>query len=192
MQCTAVTLSMAGVFLISYEDFLQTRTNIRMLGDFLAVISAMVYALYAVLLKVRLSDREDDEVPMAKLSGAIGTVVLVTAWPLGLFLDLISFEQIQNPSNSVAAFITLNASFSMAAQYLWSYAVLYTTPTLAAVGMSLSIPMAQLSDKLLKDTSFQYPYAVGAMLVVSAFLILSLEKKLEGMVRRAFEPTRER
>lgn len=56
---------------------------------------------------------------------------------------------------------------------MWARAVLLTTPTVATVGYSLTIPFAFLSDFLLHGEEPNALAVLGAFLVVSGFVVVS-------------------
>lgn len=61
----------------------------------------------------------------------------------------------------------------MVADYLWARAVVLTTPTIATVGLSLTIPLAFLSDAFFHGI-FPAPLsAFGAACVVAGFVLVN-------------------
>lgn len=61
---------------------------------------------------------------------------------------------------------------------LWAYAVQLTTPLTATLGLSLTVPFGMISDALLRGKSFGVQYILGALLVLSGFLLVSFAKPL--------------
>ena len=59
-------------------------------------------------------------------------------------------------------------------QYFWAYSVLLTSPTVATVGLSLTIPMAIASD-LMRGKQVVIQQFAAAFFVCAGFLILSSE-----------------
>jgi len=49
--------------------------------------------------------------------------------------------------------------------YLWARSVVLTSPTVATIGMSVTIPLAMLSDSLLNHSQQDAVAILGAMLV---------------------------
>jgi len=66
---------------------------------------------------------------------------------------------------------------------LWAKAIQYTSPTLAAVGLSLTIPLALLADLAL-DSTYPTPLGgMGALFIFAGFVCCTLgEKKCRGKV----------
>jgi solute carrier family 35 protein F5 len=67
------------------------------LGDALALISALFYALYVILLKVRIGS--ESRINMQLFFGFVGLFNVLTCWPLGLLLHFTGIEPFGLPSN---------------------------------------------------------------------------------------------
>ena len=65
------------------------------LGDTLALISALFYALYVILLKVRI--RSESRVDMQLFFGFVGLFSVLLCWPVGLVLHLTGGEIFELP-----------------------------------------------------------------------------------------------
>jgi solute carrier family 35 protein F5 len=82
------------------------------LGDFLALASALFYALYVILLKVRI--HSEARIDMRLFFGFVGLFNILTCWPLGVFLHLIGVEPFELPVTKQAlGAILLSVSISM-------------------------------------------------------------------------------
>jgi drug/metabolite transporter (DMT)-like permease len=80
-----------------------------LLGDLLALLSAVFYALYVILLKVRI--REESRIDMQLFFGFVGLVNILCCWPMGILLHLIGAEQFDLPTTRQAVVaILLNVS----------------------------------------------------------------------------------
>lgn len=79
------------------------------LGDFFALLSAIFYALYVVLLKVKI--KQESRVDMQLFFGFVGTFNVILLWPIGLFLHAIGVEKLEMPpSRSAWTVIFVNVS----------------------------------------------------------------------------------
>jgi solute carrier family 35 protein F5 len=65
------------------------------LGDLLALASALFYACYVILLKVRI--KSESRIDMQMFFGFVGLVNILACWPIGLLLHLTGFEVFQLP-----------------------------------------------------------------------------------------------
>jgi len=102
--------SFAGVVLVSLADSSYPGTgagkkpvDLRplplnpLLGDSLALVSAIFYALYVSLLKVRI--REESRVDMQLFFGFVGLFNVITLWPLGVVVHFLDIEPFKLPQN---------------------------------------------------------------------------------------------
>jgi len=69
-------------------------------GDVLALISALFYAMYVILLKVKI--KSESRVDMQLFFGFVGLLSLVTCWPIGVVLHLTKFEVFELPPSQKA------------------------------------------------------------------------------------------
>ena len=114
MHCCSpkgVNCSFFGVVLVSHSDYSSPKPNngvqlygsnarLAVLGDFFALLSAVFYALYVVLLKVRI--KQESRVDMQLFFGFVGAFNVLLLWPLGLLLHATGFEQIEMPPSHTA------------------------------------------------------------------------------------------
>lgn len=69
-----------------------------LLGDLLALISALFYALYVTLLKVRIKD--ESRIDMQLFFGFVGLFNVLSCWPLGIVVHFLGVEPFELPSTS--------------------------------------------------------------------------------------------
>lgn len=82
-----------------------------LLGDSLALLSAVFYALYVILLKVKI--REESRVNMQLFFGFVGLFNILCCWPIGVILHLVGLETFELPSTQKAvAGILVNVSLN--------------------------------------------------------------------------------
>ena len=86
--------------------------NRATLGDILALISALFYAIYVILLKVRI--KSESRIDMQLFFGFVGLFNIIVCWPIGLVLDRTGAEPFALPSgrNAILA-ILVNVSCSL-------------------------------------------------------------------------------
>ncbi|KAJ6610110.1 hypothetical protein B0H10DRAFT_2062145, partial [Mycena sp. CBHHK59/15] len=127
------------------------------LGDSLALISAIFYALYVILLKVRI--RSESRVDMQLFFGFVGL-----------------FNVLSLPKRQAVAALAINMAITLSSDYLYVLAMLKTTPLVVTVGLSLTIPLAVLGDFILgKFTRGQVIF--GAILVLISFVVVGLDNE---------------
>jgi solute carrier family 35 protein F5 len=82
------------------------------LGDFLALASALCYAAYVTLLKVKI--KSESRIDMQLFFGFVGLVNIVACWPIGLLLHITGFEVFELPPSQKAwQAIMVNVSYSL-------------------------------------------------------------------------------
>lgn len=95
----SVVLSTLGVFLVTRTDAAQQQPQAAgahpVLGDALAIFSAVCYAVYATLLRVRIGSEERISMPL--FLGFVGAFSVAAFWPLGVLLDLLGIERFSAP-----------------------------------------------------------------------------------------------
>lgn len=80
------------------------------LGDFLAFLSAVFYALYVVFLKVQI--REESRIDMQLFFGFVGLFNIFLSWPMGVVLHLVGIERFEIPhTRNAITIIVVNVSF---------------------------------------------------------------------------------
>ncbi|KAG2350483.1 hypothetical protein BDR05DRAFT_954580 [Suillus weaverae] len=190
----AVLTAFVGVILVAISDgspddqpdamgssmIYKAVTSLPVLGDFLALISAIFYALYVVFLKVQI--REESRIDMQLFFGFVGLFNIVLSWPMGIILHLVGMERFEIPrTHNAIVIILLNMFITLSSDFLYVIAMLKTTPLVVTIGLGLTIPVAVIGDSFLgKPAAAQV--LVGALLVVVAFIAVGVEnaKPSEG------------
>ncbi|KAJ6503418.1 vacuolar membrane protein [Mycena vitilis] len=189
-KIAAVATSFGGVLLVSLSDSVQPQqgagpasrplahtTDLAprpILGDCLALISAVFYAIYVILLKVRM--RSESRVDMQLFFGFVGLFNILSCWPMGIFLHIIGAETFELPKRTAVAALAINMVITLSSDYLYVLAMLKTTPLVVTVGLSLTIPLAVIGDFLLgKFTRGQVIF--GAILVLISFVVVGLDNE---------------
>ncbi|QRV79512.1 hypothetical protein RhiJN_07527 [Ceratobasidium sp. AG-Ba] len=144
-------------------------------GDILALGSALFYALYVVLLKVRIGD--ESRIDMQLFFGFVGIFNVLACWPIGVILHLTGVEIFELPTSKKAWYaVLLNMFITLSSDFIYVIAMLKTTPLVVTIGLSLTIPFAIGGDLFLgHPTSTQS--LIGAALVLIAFIIVGLEDR---------------
>ncbi|KAI9621341.1 hypothetical protein H4Q26_015840 [Puccinia striiformis f. sp. tritici PST-130] len=174
-RLVAVITSIAGVILVSKSDRnlhsihdmpsgknLPPPSEHWILGDLLALSSAALYALYVILMKVKV--KEESRVDMQLFFGFVGVINMLCFWPMGVILHYTDIEPFSFPqTHKLWISVILNAMCTFVSDYIYMLAMLKTSPLVVTLGISLTLPVAVIGD-IFK----------GAGLVLSSFVILSL------------------
>jgi len=197
MKIGAVFTSFGGVVLVSLSDSSsspvpklnangQPINLVAILGDILALFSALFYAMYLIFLKVQI--KEESRIDMQLFFGYVGLFNISLCWPVALLLHWLGVESLELPGTTEAVVaILINMFITLTSDYLYVVAMLKTTPLVVTVGLSLTIPLAMVGDYFLgKPATFQV--LVGAVLVTGAFIVVGVEnskKEGDGLLAQA-------
>ncbi|KAH7107096.1 hypothetical protein BKA62DRAFT_650669 [Auriculariales sp. MPI-PUGE-AT-0066] len=176
LKVCAVVASFCGVVLVALSDSRSQQTDdvlhgeSAVFGDALALLSALGYALYVVLLKVGIGSEE--RIDMQQFFGFIGIFTLTLFWPFGLFLHAIGMEHLALPQTTAEIIsVVINCVITFVSDYLFLLAMLKTTPLLTTIGLSTTIPVALLGDLFLgRPTAAQALF--GGSFVLLGFVVV--------------------
>ncbi|GAB5366711.1 hypothetical protein AAMO2058_001167000 [Amorphochlora amoebiformis] len=142
-------------------------------GDFVCTFSAFMYGMYTVNIRKRIPD--EAAVPLPLFFGFLGAFNLVILAPFVLILHFTGVENLSTLSGETLGLIISKGILdNVISDYLWALAVLLTTPTVATIGLSLTIPLAILSDLFIKGILPSLASLGGAAFVIIGFLVINL------------------
>ncbi|KAG8219904.1 ribosome biogenesis protein SLX9-domain-containing protein [Butyriboletus roseoflavus] len=155
----AVLASFGGVVLVSLSDSSSSSVPkptddapsvnlVAILGDILALFSALFYAMYLIFLKVQIKD--ESRIDMQLFFGYVGLLNILLCWPVGLLLHWLRVESLEFPDTKETVLAILSNMFiTLLSDYIYVIAMLKTTPLVVTVGLSLTIPLAVVGDYFL-------------------------------------------
>lgn len=138
----------------------------------MALLSAVLYGLYAVFMKKRIGD--ESRVHMPLFFGLVGLFNVLLLWPGFIVLHFTGIETFElPPSGRVSMIIAVNSVSSLVSDFAWAYAVLLTSPIVVTVGLSTTIPLSLIGQVVLNGQTSSWVYWVGALVVVLSFVIVN-------------------
>ncbi|KAI3334332.1 hypothetical protein F4824DRAFT_468526 [Ustulina deusta] len=201
-KLVGVLASLSGVILISLVDLSgdgnddgrgnfphKTQAQIA-IGDGMAFLSAIIYGVYVVVMKVRIGN--EDRVNMPLFFGFVGMFNVLLLWPLFPILHYTGIEHFElPPSGKIWAIVLSNSLFSFISDISWAYAMLLTTPLVVTVGLSLNIPLSLIGEMIQYQQYSSFVYWVGAVIVVISFLFINHESHEHDGHAKIVEPESE-
>ncbi|KAI8565652.1 hypothetical protein RHMOL_Rhmol03G0277100 [Rhododendron molle] len=197
VKVVSVVVSLAGVAMTALgktwstdQAHLRKSTNGKhsLVGDLCALLSAMTYALFCVLLKKFTGD-EGERVDMQKLYGYIGLFTLVALWWLIWPLTSIGIEPkfVIPHSAKLEGVLFANCFVSnFLCDYLWALGVVWTTPLVSALGVSLTIPLAMVADMVVHGQHYSAVYIIGSILVFVGFVMAGFSNWFSQKIKLYF------
>lgn len=193
-----VLASLAGIVLISQVDLKATdeattpagrraldefpdKTPYELaLGDSLALLSAVIYGFYTITVKKMSDSAFPKSIHMPTFFGFVGMFNLILLFPLFPILHFTGLEPFAMPPNAHIWMILLtNSISSLISDICWAYAMVFTSPLVVTVGLSLTIPLSLIGEMIIQGRFESWVYWVGAMIVVGSFVFVEREEKHE-------------
>lgn len=182
-----VGLCLVGVLLVSQGDRVAEKSgemdSTAMFGDAISLAGAVCYGLYTTLIKIKIPDGTH-QVSTSLLFGLMGVVTMVLGAPILVVLAVTKSGGFNKLTKSTLAFIFCEEMLdSVAANYLYARATILASPSVAAVGESLTIPLSIVAEQGLSMAGSKFAGSAaevtwwevgGGALVTCGFLLLSL------------------
>lgn len=148
-------------------------------GDILAIFAAVMYATYTVQVRLYCPQNEDlYSLPL--LLGYIGLISVVVTSPI-VALTTTKATVAMLTVNAVGIMFIKGLFDFLISDYLMFRSIVLTSPTIATVGLGLSIPIAFAADMLLRFTdtydnfSLSWYSCLGAASCLIGFLFVNLD-----------------
>ncbi|KDO20525.1 hypothetical protein SPRG_14284 [Saprolegnia parasitica CBS 223.65] len=148
-----------------------TRDNVW--GDVLAVFAAFMYGVYTTAIRRLIPD--EGKVSLGLFFGLLGLLNFVCLLPLVLVLHWTQLENLSGLTSEILGLLTIKGLFdNVLSDYLWALAMLFTTPTVATIGLSLTVPFAIVSDFLFHSVSPTLVTVLASIFVIAGFVLINV------------------
>ncbi|DAZ94984.1 TPA: hypothetical protein N0F65_000616 [Lagenidium giganteum] len=179
MKVFGVALCMAGNISTIFKDSGGSdaaAAHESVLGDLVALFAAFMYGVYTTAIRRQIPDEE--RVSISLFFGFLGVINFVCLLPFVVVFHYTGYESLSGLSSEIVLLICLKGLFdNVLSDYLWARAVLLTSPTVATVGLSLTVPLAILSDYIFHHMLPTFVTIGASVLVVSGFILINVSTK---------------
>ncbi|KAG6554164.1 hypothetical protein Mapa_004080 [Marchantia paleacea] len=154
VKLVSVLLCMSGSIFVAVGDSWNGKAELApnaVLGDVICLSSAMFYATYTALIRVKIPDEDDGngKCSTALVLGYIGLFNGLIFGPIALFLHFSGIEPFHRLTLTQFGLIVGKGLIdNVLSDYLWARAVLLTTPTAATAGLTIQVPIAAVIDSV--------------------------------------------
>lgn len=154
VKLVSVLLCMSGSIFVAVGDSWNGKAEYAsnaVLGDVICLSSAMFYATYTALIRVKIPDEDDGngKCSTALVLGYIGLFNGLIFGPIALFLHFSGIEPFHRLTlTQFGLIIGKGLIDNVLSDYLWARAVLLTTPTAATAGLTIQVPIAAVVDSV--------------------------------------------
>lgn len=165
----AVIISIGGVVMLSLHE-MQGEFPVHALW---AVMGALLYAVYLVMVRRRVDNEEKLNMPM--FFGFVGFFTIVLLWPGLLIVHLSSQDEFPWPSGTQWSFLVVNGLIgTVISELLWLWGCFLTSSLVATLSLTLTHPMTILANAALKLKSYSWLSYVGTGPVFIAFFAVTI------------------
>eukprot|EP00493_Phyllostaurus_siculus_P014070 UN14284 len=117
--------------------------------------------------------KDDEQLLMDLFFGLMGFFCIFVCWPLILILHITGIEEFQWPHSEAMYMLIINAVINMISDYTWARSILLTSPLVATIGLTLTVPVAMVSDSIIGQKHFSFHYYMASGLVLIGFFIVN-------------------
>jgi len=169
----AVMLSVAGVSVVTWVDEGTIEVGVPS-GVIWALVGAIGYAVYLVMLRRRVDSEDKLDIPM--FFGFVGLFCMILLWPVLYILHATEVEPFYPlPNRTQLIYITVNGLLgTVLSEYLWLWGCFLTSSLIATLSLSLTVPMTVIMDRLIRRNEYPWSFYLGALPVVLSFFAASL------------------
>ncbi|KAG7391158.1 hypothetical protein PHYBOEH_006785 [Phytophthora boehmeriae] len=123
---------------------------------------------------------DDSGMSVLLFLGFVGLFSLVVLAVFVIIFNYTGVESLRNLTWEIVGMLVVQGLLNnVLADYLWTMSIMYTSTTVASVGLSLTVPMAFLSDWIVNDISPNYITLISSVLVLGGFVVIVINTHQE-------------
>ena len=177
IKIISTMLSFIGITLVSitddvYDDqqpILPFKQRFPLIGNSFALLSALSFSIYLIFLKLFIPNHHNFN--FSSFLGYIGFINLTCTWPFLVLLHYSKIERLELPNDFDSLFYILgNMLITFSSDYLYIKALLKTTPFIATISLSLSLPFSIIIDNLFGNPSLPIKALIGSFFILISFI----------------------
>ncbi|KAH7476172.1 hypothetical protein PRIC1_000183 [Phytophthora ramorum] len=173
LKLAGVILCMAGNISTIFNDGGADDGADHVFGDLVALFAAFMYGVYTTAIRRLIPDEES--VSISLFFGFIGVINMVCLLPFVLVFHYSGIESLSGLTLEIVLLIGVKGLFdNVLSDYLWARAVLLTSPTVATVGLSLTVPLAIVADFWFHGMLPTSVTLFASALVISGFVLINV------------------
>jgi solute carrier family 35 protein F5 len=159
------------VLISSSKIELEHEDDSTMVGAAWALVSAMCYAIYLVLLLCLSGDNLN--IPM--FFGFVGMFIMLMFWPGLVVMHLTGVETFQLPTREQVLYLGLNGLIgTVICELIWLYACFLTSPLQGTLALSLINPGSIVANYLIRNVAFGSRFLLGSFFNMIGYLGITL------------------
>ncbi|KAF0682829.1 Aste57867_25128 [Aphanomyces stellatus] len=175
-KMAGVAFCMTGNIFTAFHDGSSGSTE-TFFGDAIALFSAFMYAVYTSTMRKCIPD---ESMSLCLFFGILGTLNFLCLLPVVLVFHYTHVESLHSLTLEILGLLTVKGLFdNVLSDYLWALAMIYTTPTVATIGLSLTVPFAILSDGIFHAVAPTTAVCFASLFVIAGFVLINVSSSDE-------------
>ncbi|TDH74408.1 hypothetical protein CCR75_001973 [Bremia lactucae] len=176
MNVMGVIVCLIGNLTTILNDTKVAQGTNPVLGDFVAFFAAFMYGVYTTAIRALIPHEE--QVNLSLFFGFVGLINMIVLLPVVLCFHITGIESLRSLSFEILLLMGVKGLLdNVLSDYLWARAVFLTSPTVATVGLSLTVPMALVADFLFQRIVPTMVTIMASILVILGFVLVNLGTK---------------
>lgn len=193
-----IFISLAGVIFINWSESgkesdggSKFEPSNPILGNFLAILGALMYALYLIVMKIKCGTGKKTT-NERKLFGWIGVCQFFLGIPVLMYVHYKGIEEFEfpPPSNAILFLVGINGVLSFVSDYATILAMLLTSPLVTSLSLTSAIPITIFIDFVVArftggkgnggDSGSNFIYFLGIISILISVVLINVNLTTEN------------